>query len=97
MNADAPEQACFADATVSLADWPGRCEAEIVAIVAADALVPTQLGDIGLLPGERVRITARGAFGGPLAVRIGSSTFALRREEAACVRVRPLPEHGAPR
>ena len=46
------------------------------------------LGDLGFMPGERVMVTARGLPGGdPMAVRIGSSTFALRHAEAACVRV----------
>jgi len=51
-----------------------------------------RLADIGFLPGERVHLIARGLPGGdPLAVRIGTSTFALRRAEAACVHVRLLP------
>jgi ferrous iron transport protein A len=48
------------------------------------------LAEIGFLPGERVRVIARGAPGGdPLVVRIGDSTFALRKAEAACVQVVP--------
>ncbi len=39
---------------------------------------------------------ARGAPGGdPLVVRIGDSTFALRKAEAACVRVVPAAGEGA--
>jgi ferrous iron transport protein A len=46
------------------------------------------LEEIGFLPGERVSVTVRGLPGGdPLVVRVGSSTFALRRAEAACVRL----------
>ncbi len=46
------------------------------------------LGEIGFLPGESVRVIARSAFGAdPLVVRIGDSTFALRKAEAACVQV----------
>ena len=46
------------------------------------------LGEIGFLPGERVSVTARSLWGGdPLVVRVGQSTFALRRAEAACVHV----------
>ncbi|MFO1193726.1 MAG: FeoA family protein [Rhodoferax sp.] len=49
------------------------------------------LSDIGFLPGERVTVTTRNAWGGdPLVVRVGLSTFALRRAEAACVTVRPV-------
>jgi ferrous iron transport protein A len=48
------------------------------------------LGEIGFLPGERVTVTNRSPWGGdPMVVRIGQSTFALRRAEAACVQVEP--------
>ncbi|MBC3875323.1 ferrous iron transport protein A [Undibacterium sp. LX15W] len=48
----------------------------------------TQLEDIGFIVGEPVTLMARGAFGGdPLVIRIGLSTFALRKAEAACVLV----------
>jgi ferrous iron transport protein A len=51
-----------------------------------------RLEELGFLPGERVLVLTRGRPGGdPLAVRVGHSTFALRRAEAACVRVRPWP------
>ena len=47
------------------------------------------LAEIGFLPGERVQIMTRSLPGGdPLVVRVGDSTFALRRAEAACVQVR---------
>ncbi len=47
-----------------------------------------QLEDIGFIAGEPVTLMARGAFGGdPLVIRVGSSTFALRKAEAACVLV----------
>ena len=50
-----------------------------------------QLADIGFTAGEPVRVLRRAALGGdPLVVRIGAGTFALRRAEAACVRVAPL-------
>lgn len=47
------------------------------------------LAEIGFVTGEPGQVMARGIPGGdPLAVRIGLSTFALRRAEAACIRVR---------
>ena len=47
-----------------------------------------ELAELGFLPGERVRVVARGVPGGtPLAVRIGNSTFALRLIEARSVQV----------
>jgi ferrous iron transport protein A len=47
-----------------------------------------QLQDLGFVPGEPVAVLRRGFPGGdPLVVRVGSSTYALRRAEAACVQL----------
>ncbi len=47
------------------------------------------LDEIGFAVGERVEVMVRGVPGGdPLSVRVGESTFALRRAEAACIEVR---------
>lgn len=55
-----------------------------------------RLTEIGFVPGEAVRIVASGVPGRePLAVRLGHTTFALRRHEAAFIRVTPEAErHG---
>lgn len=54
------------------------------------------LEEIGFLPGEQVVLLARAQPGGdPMVVRVGSSTFALRRAEAACVCLQPQPGSGA--
>ncbi|HEY1058590.1 MAG TPA: FeoA family protein [Limnobacter sp.] len=46
------------------------------------------LYEIGFIPGETVVVLTRGMPGSdPLVVRVGDSTFALRRAEAACVNV----------
>ena len=62
-----------------------------VAHVQAPAAAPewaNWLAEIGFLPGELVSVMARGMPGAdPLVVRIGQSTFALRRAEAACITV----------
>ncbi|MBS0494035.1 MAG: ferrous iron transport protein A [Proteobacteria bacterium] len=51
-----------------------------------------RLMEIGFLPGEPVRVIARGfPAADPLAVRVGQATFALRRQEAAQVLVH-VPE-----
>jgi ferrous iron transport protein A len=66
----------------------------IVAVHAPDAAPQWSrwLAEIGFLPGEPVAVVARARPGGdPLVVRIGPSTFALRRAEAACVEVMPAP------
>lgn len=50
-----------------------------------------QLEEIGFIPGEPVRVLRRNALGGdPLLVRIGLSTFALRRKEAELIEVEEL-------
>lgn len=72
---------------------PGRL-ARVVSVSAGDAAAPPGLGrrlaELGFLPGERVRIVARGFPGRePIAVRVGTGTFALRLFEAACVTVCP--------
>ena len=71
----------------------GTC-ARVVSVTAADAAAPVELGrrlaELGFLPGEAVRIVARGLMArAPIAVRIGTGTFALRLFEAACIRVCP--------
>jgi ferrous iron transport protein A len=49
------------------------------------------LEEIGFVAGEQVRLMARAIPGGdPMVVRIGQSTFALRRAEAACISVAPV-------
>lgn len=62
-----------------------------VSAPAAQAEWGRWLAEIGFLPGERVSVRARSLGGDPLVVRIGTSTFALRRAEAACVQVEALP------
>lgn len=60
------------------------------AVVPADRDLLLRLTELGFLPGERVRITAEGPGGRePLAVRVGHTTFALRRREASFILVRP--------
>ncbi|GAC1541179.1 MAG: hypothetical protein NVS2B4_20410 [Ramlibacter sp.] len=66
-----------------------------VARVVAPALAAdwaSRLEDIGFIAGEQVMVTARAPFGrDPLVVRVGHSTFALRRAEAACVLLNTAP------
>jgi ferrous iron transport protein A len=68
--------------------------ARVVSVAAPDAATPVELGrrlaELGFLPGEAVRVVARGLMArAPIAVRIGTGTFALRLFEAACIRVCP--------
>lgn len=65
----------------------------IVSAVVAPPGAPewaSQLEDLGFIPGEQVSLMARSKPNtDPLVIRIGLSTFALRRVEAACIQVTP--------
>lgn len=53
-----------------------------------------QLLDLGFVAGETVQVMRRAALGGdPLVVRVGASTYALRRAEAACVHLHATHTH----
>ena len=103
-SAAAPKSATVAGAAgaagaVRLADLATGAPARVVSVSAADAGsadsgaatgLSRRLAELGFLPGERLRIVARGFLGRePIAVRIGTGTFALRLFEAACIRVCP--------
>ena len=90
--ASVPELAAPA-AGVPLDTLPAGRPARIAAVDPAAAGQPAerarQLADLGFVPGELVAVLERAWPGGdPLVVRVGQSRFALRRAEAACVRVR---------
>jgi ferrous iron transport protein A len=83
-----------AAADIPLLDLAPGASARVVSVSAADLRAPAELGrrlaELGFLPGEAVRIVARGLLSrAPIAVRIGTATFALRLFEAACIRVCP--------
>jgi ferrous iron transport protein A len=83
-----------ASADIRLTDLSIGTRARVVSVAPADAATPVELGrrlaELGFLPGEAVRIVARGLMArAPIAVRIGTGTFALRLFEAACIRVCP--------
>lgn len=89
-----------------LAAWPepsiSLCELErgVRATVAAigspatdqDRELVLRLIEIGFFPGETLRVIAHGQPGNePIAVRLGGTTFALRRLEADYIRVIRAP------
>ncbi len=57
--------------------------------------IQRRLKELGFVGGEAVTVLHKAFFGGdPLAVRVGNSTFALRRFEADMIQVTPVtPEH----
>lgn len=77
---------------VGLDTWPLHTDAWVTGFALEEtddeAHTLLRLLEIGFLPGERVRLMACSLPGrDPLAVRVGHSTFALRRHEAALVYV----------
>ena len=79
---------------IQLTDLGVGKRARVVSVSAVDGTTPVELGrrlaELGFLPGEAVRVVARGLMAkAPIAVRIGTGTFALRLFEAACIRVCP--------
>jgi len=60
----------------------------VVPINNRDRGLVLRLVELGFVPGERVCVVAVGRPGRePLAVRVGHTTFALRRHEASFIRV----------
>ena len=79
--------------TTGLDQLPRHQNAIVVSVREAESVqdrdVALRLVEIGFLPGERVSVIAHGHPGRePLAVRIGGTTFALRRHEAEMIQVR---------
>lgn len=89
MVASAEIAAVFGRDSQTLVDLTTGDSATVAAVDTQHAgqAVARRLAEIGFLPGETIRVLARVPGGGPIAVRIGSSTFALRPHEAACVRL----------
>lgn len=59
-----------------------------------DDAVARRLRDIGFVQGETVRLVTRGPLGGePLLVQVGFTRFAMRRQEAARVKLQ-VPSAG---
>lgn len=74
-----------------LSDLPKGAAAVVDRVDDAQAFDPIaqRLRDLGFVAGEPVRLVAVGPMGAdPLLIQIGSTRFALRRNEAARVRVR---------
>ena len=58
---------------------------------ACDATTWQRLHEMGFDEGVDVELLHRAAFGGPIAIRVGNMTIALRPAEAALIIVDPLP------
>ncbi|MEA3150306.1 MAG: ferrous iron transport protein [Gammaproteobacteria bacterium] len=87
----APAELAAGLAGMRLADLATGEVARVVSVAGDTRDSPAlgrRLAELGFLPGEKLRIVARGLMGRePIAVRIGTGTFALRLFEAECIRV----------
>lgn len=52
-----------------------------------DSVIVSRLREIGFVRGEEVQVRGRMPFGEPLLIEIRGAVVALRKSEAACVRV----------
>ncbi|MEZ4705325.1 MAG: FeoA family protein [Bdellovibrionota bacterium] len=70
----------------SLIDKPtGFCGP--IQALEGDAVLVERLYEIGLTPHEWVKIKQKMVLQGPLIIGFRQATFALRREEAQCIKV----------
>ncbi|MBK6473812.1 MAG: ferrous iron transport protein A [Flavobacteriales bacterium] len=77
---------------IRLNELPAYRWANVVEVIMpttdVDRDLVLRLVELGFVPEERVRVVATGAAGyEPLAVRLGGTTFALRRHEASFILV----------
>ena len=77
---------------MTLTELPPRTLAIVDSVqeVGESDNIARRLRELGFVDGEQVEIVARGPLGAePLLVQVGFTRFALRRSEAARVRLRP--------
>jgi ferrous iron transport protein A len=70
----------------SLNDIPKFKSFEITGL-EGDPILVSRLREMGFNRGETVELTGRAPFGEPLLISIRGAVVALRKEEAACVKV----------
>jgi Fe2+ transport system protein FeoA len=62
-------------------------EPVLIKDLLGDDLIVTRLFEMGFMPGQKVTIQHRMAFGGPIIVFIQKTSVALRMEEASCIQI----------
>lgn len=76
---------------MTLTELPGRTPAIVESVEdhGPNDAIARRLRELGFVDGEEVQIVAKGPLGAePLLVQVGFTRFALRRSEAARVRLR---------
>lgn len=81
--------------TTTLDKLPARTKATIHGIKSGEqqdeGALKRRLMELGFVPGEQVQVLRRVFAGkGPLAVRVGTSTFAMRKLESSLIEVIPV-------
>ena len=76
---------CTSDSPLDLSQLPRHSEA-VVAEISAPARLAARLRELGFLPGEHLRVLRSGTA---LIVQIGQTRIALRRRDAAAIRLVP--------
>jgi len=76
--------------TSTLADLPIGVEAEVTSLLGDDSLIKRRLIVMGVVPGEKIRITKTAPLGDPLEVRLHdlNNSLMVRRAEAHAVGIR---------
>jgi ferrous iron transport protein A len=92
-DAATPTKAALEGRQKSLADLPRGARGVVHSVggatLAEDTDLVRRLVEIGFIAGEEIQVVAHGMPGRePVAVRLGGTTFALRRFEAEYVRLR---------
>ena len=59
----------------------------IIRAIEGDPLMNNQLQELGFTPGCEVKLVSRGPFRDPLAFTIRGTTIALRKAEAAVIKI----------
>jgi Fe2+ transport system protein FeoA len=74
----------------TLADVPIGVEAEVTKIFGDDPLIRQRLIVMGIVPGEKIRITKSAPLGDPLEIRIRgyNNSLMVRKTEAQAIGVR---------
>lgn len=77
---------------MTLTELPHRTQAIVDSVLdlGENDKIARRLRELGFVDGEQVEVVAKGPLGAePLLVQVGFTRFALRRSEAARVRLRP--------
>ena len=80
------ETPCTSDSPLDLSQLPRHAEA-VVAEILAPARLAARLRELGFLPGEHLRVLRSGTA---IIVQIGQTRLALRRRDAAAIRLVPF-------